>query len=214
MRATQTYGPSSGFANPFRSYRDPSSKLTAEELRAEVEAAKQTYKARKAAYRLEREARRRERGSRRETGRETGNDTTINPPSGTVPPPVSEQPDEPHIVSNANGKYPQVELYTVRRANTLPAHGSKKSENKPEDLLARARARIAKRLSDMGFSETSHPTLPDKIKAQMPSKGTISKEEEDDVVTTLLEELLAMSPRSPVASGSGRRNNDLTGTWH
>jgi len=65
----------------------------------------------------------------------------------------------------------------------------------------------------MGFSENLHPSLPDKIKAQMPSGTGISKEGEDDVVTTLLEELLAMSPRTPVPSGSGRKDNDLPGSW-
>ena len=53
----------------------------------------------------------------------------------------------------------------------------------------------------MGFSENAYPALPEKIKAQMPPNGAISKEVEDDVVTTLLEELLATA--STGASGSG-----------
>lgn len=56
----------------------------------------------------------------------------------------------------------------------------------------------------MGFSENTYPDLPAKIKAQMPATGAITKEGEDDAVTTLLEELLARSTRSPVASGSNR----------
>lgn len=61
----------------------------------------------------------------------------------------------------------------------------------------------------MGFSEASYPDLPDKIKAQTPTNGAaITKEEEDDAVTTLLEEMLAQSARSP--GGSGVRG----GTWH
>ena len=66
----------------------------------------------------------------------------------------------------------------------------------------------------MGFSGNAYPTLQEKIKAQMPPSGTtISKEAEDDVVTTLLEELLApTSSRSNVASGSGQR--DMAEAWH
>lgn len=68
----------------------------------------------------------------------------------------------------------------------------------------------------MGFSENAYPTLQEKIKAQMPSSGTtISKEAEDDVVTTLLEELLAPTSSKPnVASGSGQRDVDMTEAWH
>lgn len=63
----------------------------------------------------------------------------------------------------------------------------------------------------MGFSETSFPDLPGKIKIAMPVNGIISKEREDDVVTTLLEEMLARSGRSPVASGS--KDLHPGGTW-
>ena len=65
----------------------------------------------------------------------------------------------------------------------------------------------------MGFTETSFPSLPGKISAQMPANGIISKEVEDDVVTTLLEDLLAMSSRVPVTSGSGPDDNGNGGTW-
>ena len=47
----------------------------------------------------------------------------------------------------------------------------------------------------MGFSENVYPTLQEKIKAQMPPSGTIDKEAEDDVVNTVLEELLAPTSR-------------------
>ena len=72
----------------------------------------------------------------------------------------------------------------------------------------------------MGFSETSHPDLPEKIKASIPHDKVLTKENEDDIVTTLLEGLLAVSPRAttpktPVASGSGVRENlDVPGGWH
>lgn len=47
----------------------------------------------------------------------------------------------------------------------------------------------------------------------MPTNGVISKEAEDDVVTTLLEELLA-TPSANVASSSGQRDIDMEEVWH
>ena len=70
----------------------------------------------------------------------------------------------------------------------------------------------------MGFSENAYPTLQQKIKAQLPPSGnTISKEVEDEIVTTLLEELLvprSESSRPNVASGSGQRDVDMAEAWH
>ncbi|KIM47732.1 hypothetical protein M413DRAFT_439408 [Hebeloma cylindrosporum] len=130
-------------------------------------------------------------------------------------PAVSISKDSPQIVSHAWGSYPQLEMYSApRRHNTHPGHAYRRGERKPEDFNSRAQARIARRLSDMGFTETSFPNLPGKIKAQMPTNGIISKEVEDDVVTTLLEDLLAMSSRVPVAAGSGPDDNGNSGTWN
>lgn len=67
----------------------------------------------------------------------------------------------------------------------------------------------------MGFSENAYPALPEKIKAQMPMGATITREAEDDVVTTLLEELLtSTSPVPNVASGSGQKDVDMAEAWH
>ena len=61
----------------------------------------------------------------------------------------------------------------------------------------------------MGFSENAYPELPQKIKAQMPVGGAIiSKEAEDDVVTTLLEELLASTSARP---NVGQKDVDMDG---
>ena len=60
----------------------------------------------------------------------------------------------------------------------------------------------------MGFTESAYPALSDKIKAHMPSHGAYTKDVEDDIVTTLLEELLAAGPHG---SSSGHR--DVPGAW-
>jgi Wiskott-Aldrich syndrome protein len=64
----------------------------------------------------------------------------------------------------------------------------------------------------MGFTDNAYPELPGKIKAQMPPSGVVSKDTEDDIVTTLLEELLAMSPRPH--SGSNAKDKSIPGAWH
>jgi len=62
----------------------------------------------------------------------------------------------------------------------------------------------------MGFTENSHPDLSQKITALLPI-GVISKDREDDIVTTLLEELIPVSPKPQAASGS--RNEVIPGAW-
>jgi len=64
----------------------------------------------------------------------------------------------------------------------------------------------------MGFSENSHPSLPEKIKKQMPPNKVLSKEEEDDIVTNLLEELLSQATK-PVNSPGVKENKDTSGGW-
>ena len=56
----------------------------------------------------------------------------------------------------------------------------------------------------MGFTENQHPGLTDKVSSQLPPNGSITKDAEDGIVTSLLEELLLLG--SPVASGSGVRS--------
>jgi len=63
----------------------------------------------------------------------------------------------------------------------------------------------------MGFTENSHPQLQEKISAHLPADGSIGKKEEDDIVTTLLEELISLPPK-PSALGSGR-NDGPPGAW-
>jgi Wiskott-Aldrich syndrome protein len=175
--------------------RSQPTKPNAQELREEVEAAKRMYKAMKQRYRQDREQRRREKlGHRPAVLRHSAMD-------GGVPVAQAEA---------QRGRYPEVERVGVpRRSHTHLGHGpSRHLDKNLEDLTTRAMSRIAKKLSDMGFSESACPALPGKIKAQMPTNGVISKEAEDDVVTTLLEELLG-TPSPNVASGSGQRDIDM-----
>lgn len=67
----------------------------------------------------------------------------------------------------------------------------------------------------MGFAENSYPELPSKIKAQLPKDKMVTKEQEDDIVTNLLEGLLAQGPRSPIASGSNmkKQGSNTTDGW-
>jgi hypothetical protein len=66
----------------------------------------------------------------------------------------------------------------------------------------------------MGFTDNAYPDLQGKIKGQMPPNGVVSKDAEDDIVTTLLEELLAMSPKPPAPSGSNVKDANIPGAWH
>jgi hypothetical protein len=66
----------------------------------------------------------------------------------------------------------------------------------------------------MGFTDNAYPSLPAMIKERMPRDGTLTKDAEDDIVTTVLEDLLTISPTAPVASSSGpRAERDVPGAW-
>ena len=66
----------------------------------------------------------------------------------------------------------------------------------------------------MGFTENLHPDLSSKIRGLLPRSGVISKDAEDDIVTTLLEGLLTMSPKPAAPLGSNLRDTSIPGAWH
>lgn len=171
-----------------------------------MDAAKAHYKAEKERYRQEREERRKERERR---GYTAG-------PEATAPVSVAAEPirparpsTPPAIAVHGKGGNPTHEVVSVHRHHTHLGHGfSRRHGHDQGDMKFRAVNRISKRLGDMGFTENAYPDLVSKIKAELPSDGVVTKDAEDNIVTTLLEELLAMSPKpapKPVASGSGSR---------
>ncbi|RPD55926.1 hypothetical protein L227DRAFT_579397 [Lentinus tigrinus ALCF2SS1-6] len=143
----------------------------------------------------------------------------------TAPPqdnPVQEAPrvqEEPQIVSNARGPFPQLELYSVpRRSHTVhgTGHGHRRDASwgtfgsgmSTHAGRAAAAESIVRRLSDMGFTPTKYPVLTSKVESRVPRHGEVSKEREDSIVTEVVEELLQTSPApEPQASGSGTRAN-------
>ncbi|KAG6900681.1 hypothetical protein C0993_004991 [Termitomyces sp. T159_Od127] len=181
-------------------------KPTPQELRAQVDEAKARYRAEKEKYRLDREERRK--------GREMRDQTVaaeLNTPASPSP---FVRPTTPVIAVQGRNNQPSYEV--VSRRNTHLGHGSSTRRQgygfEHSDLRTRTINRIAKRLADMGFSESTHPDLIRKINVQIPIGGAVRHDSEDDIVTTLLEDLLATSPRTPAASGSGAR--EIPGAWH
>jgi len=73
----------------------------------------------------------------------------------------------------------------------------------------------------MGFTESSHPELRAQAQALLPQDKASTKEDEDEIVSSLLEQLLLAVPerttsREPVASGSDVRNaseSSIPGEW-
>ncbi|KAF7311042.1 F-box domain-containing protein [Mycena chlorophos] len=192
----------------------PSTKPTAQELRAQVEAAKAAYKREKERYRAEREERRKAHEARLAASATVANAETVEAPKVTEKPtPAPEPATEPVLVSNGNPKvgYPPLEMYSVpHRHNTY--HGQPSRRRVPESAAERSLGRITKRLAAMGITENGHPDLSAKIKKHLP-EGNLSDEAEQNIVSTLVEELVFMSPR-PVASGSGSKQNaDVPGAW-
>ncbi|KAF5388558.1 hypothetical protein D9757_004673 [Collybiopsis confluens] len=151
-------------------------------------------------------------------------------PTRPVAPSKTQTTPQSQIVSNARGSFPQFELggplsSTPRRSHTLPAHAhthgrgggrtlrrnsgmvaAPVTSNNPGELGDKSIARIQKKLADMGFTPSAHPDLPSRIRtAVTDAKHALSREQEDDVVTSLLEELV-MRTKTPMATapaGSG-----------
>ncbi|TFK36988.1 hypothetical protein BDQ12DRAFT_686201 [Crucibulum laeve] len=192
-------------------------KPTPQELRAQVEAAKALYKQEKERYRQEREARKKEKVQERKATitRDIDPIPVARAVSEAGPSAVSKKPATQALLQKSALGQSEA-LSGPRRYNTLPGHGpfNRRNLSTANDLKTRALTRISKRLADMGFTENGYPELLSKIKAHMPVNGVTTNEDEDNIVTILLEELLALSPRPPAASGSGMREDDVPGAWH
>ncbi|KAF9225471.1 hypothetical protein BS17DRAFT_600601 [Gyrodon lividus] len=140
--------------------------------------------------------------------------TPVAEPQVTEPTaPVIPEPAAPefHIVSNARGPYPQLEMFSVpRRSHTTGhmhrghAHGTHESRDN------RALNRIMRKLSEMGFTEGTYSNLSGKVMDQLLVHPPITKDAEDDIVTNMIEELISTSGGVLGANGS----RDLPGAWH
>ncbi|KAH9982825.1 hypothetical protein BGW80DRAFT_1265151 [Lactifluus volemus] len=183
---------------------------SASELRASLEAAKAHYKAEKERYRREQEARRRERQLAKE-GVGTDGESPISPgaqpgdghTSDSTSPSDVETSRRPgltpatavpltgvrQIVSNARGRFPQLEMVNYPRSPT-----------KQREDQARRVDTVVERLEGMGFHEEMYPSMRIVVESHLPHDGIkVTKEIEDDVMSEVLENLLE-------ASGSGMQS--------
>jgi len=144
--------------------RTQSVKPNAQDLRAQVEAAKRIYKAEKERYRQEREQRRHGRLARKPIGQHDARYVQDffnyfcaqaykdgSSPVAQAENSVGEHETLSIQFQNTN---PGVERVGVpRRNNTHLGHGPfRHHDKKPEDLTTRAMIRIAKKLSDVGYA--------------------------------------------------------------
>ncbi|KAG1885496.1 hypothetical protein F4604DRAFT_1878168 [Suillus subluteus] len=137
------------------------------------------------------------------------------PQAPVVPPPpvvqaapvpsqlVTPATPQVHIVSNARGVYPQLEMFSVPRRSHTIGHTAHRG------LEDRSRQRIMKKLSEMGFTEGTYPKLNTKVLEQMVAHPPTTKDIEDDIVTNLIEELIP-SAFTPQASSS---REPIPGAW-
>ncbi|KAF7971397.1 hypothetical protein HWV62_21236 [Athelia sp. TMB] len=181
------------------------------ELRAKVEEAKQKYKMEKEAYRRARGERKYsemhgygEKNAALQEAREVVQDAkNIAKP---VPPPGITQ-----IVSNARGPYPELEMVSVPGPHRAATHRRTASSQEQE---AQSMRRITRRIADMGFTEMNFPLLPGRIRDLLTSNKPTTKEAEDDVVTTLLEEMLAAPQPSTSAAAVRPNRENVPGAWN
>ncbi|KAH6917002.1 hypothetical protein BKA70DRAFT_1251117 [Coprinopsis sp. MPI-PUGE-AT-0042] len=192
---------------------DSQQKPSPQELRASVEAAKAQYKAEKERYRKEREERKRIREERKASGsgsdaaRKTQTipteDTSNAFASGSIERSTSQ------LVSNARGTYPRLEMFSVAPAQVRRSASS----GNPSSLGGthqRSYNHIVKKLAEMGFPVSSYPEIVSKVTRRLPSNAPVNKEEEDDIATVVLEELLAdVATKNPTS----RKSPETFGTY-
>jgi len=124
-------------------------------------------------------------------------------PSSTAPPPLRQ------IISNARGRFPQLEMLNVPRTPTK-RRGDDKAQHvdtvmeKLEVVSCVLHLNIRRRRGrhvhlQMGFHEASFPTMRTVVESHLPADGSkVTKEVDDDVMSEILENLLEAS-----GSGSG-----------
>ena len=127
-------------------------------------------------------------------------------PSSTAPPPPLRQ-----IISNARGRFPQLEMFNVPRTPTKQ-RGDDKVEHvdtvmeRLEVVCCILHLTIRRRRGrhvhlQMGFDEVTYPTMRTVVESHLPADGSkITKGAEDDVMSEVLEQLLETS-----GSGSGKQ---------
>ena len=129
-----------------------------------------------------------------------------------------------HIVSNARGPFPQLEMFEVSRRGHTISIGHRHTHS---EARTRALHRITKKLTDvsnstrptrvhiesfllqMGFTEGSHHQ---KVMDQLIANPPTSKDAEDDIVTNVIEELITGTSNLPRAGPS--RDDGIPGAWH
>jgi len=160
-------------------------RLSADELRAAVEAAKAQYKAEKARYRKEREERKAARRVDKQpsgSASDGGNKATVGPSQSS--PEAATRPLN-RASTTLVSALPRLETDNhPRRYHTV---GGVRGLTAAD---ARSYARIMRKLGDMGFTESSHPSLPANVKSRLNNGITMTKPEEDDIITVIMEEML------------------------
>ncbi len=131
--------------------------------------------------------------------------------SGAMAPSDAEASRLPlrQIISNARGRFPQLEMFNVPRTPTKQ-RGDDKAQNvdtvmeRLEVVSCILHLTIHRRRGrhvhlQMGFHEASYPTIRTVVESHLPADGSnVTKDVEDDVMSEILEKLLEVS-----GSGSG-----------
>lgn len=137
------------------------------------------------------------------------------PPPLEVLPPAPQPPRPPvetsQVISNGNGRYPTLEMsrvpsapYPTQTLRRVSEPVGRRVSEQISDPKERSLKRIVKKLGDMGFTTRANPDLTSRVAALLPSDITImTPDKEEDIATTLVNELLKSPRISPMASGSG-----------
>jgi len=175
-----------------------SQKISPEERKARLLAAKAEYKAQKSLYRAEKQAKRVER-QRSNTADADVAEAAVNVASINVDVNSAAGPqtqDDALLISQGRGQFPSLEMVSVpRRHHTIsggtirgPRHGrdASGSTNHTATIEVR-RARVVRKLSDMGFEGAK---VANRVSVHIPDDQTHEENSEDAIVANVVDDLL------------------------
>jgi len=175
-----------------------SPRLSPRAQKERLQSAKAAYISEKQKYRQEKQARRRER--ERIQRPDANIDVSVDASGSAVPPANTSSPvasssahENPvpvtQLISHGRGHFPPLEHFSIPRRQTV--HGTGRGRHHRDVSSSTntdtSRARVTRRLSDMGFND---PSIARRVSIHVPDDIIRDKSAEDTIVSNVVEELL------------------------
>jgi len=129
------------------------------------------------------------------------NATTSAPPAPAGPSTREQQaPPVTQLISHGRGQFPPLELFSIPRRQPSQNAGRGRHQRQASASTSNtetSRARITRRLSDMGFND---PSIERRVGMHVPGDEIRGQAAEDTIINNVVEELLSQTSTAPNTS--------------